>query len=86
MNELDLKCAQKHLRRLVVAYGSQSKAAQALVAYYGVSYDMAAGWFQWLRESRTNAFKSPGVALMLEQMPEHVNPYKPRERQIYGWP
>ena len=82
MNELDLDCAQKHLGRLVVAYGSQSKAAQALVAYYGVPYDMAVGWFQWLRASRTNAFKSPGVALMLEQMPEDINPYRPRERQV----
>ena len=68
----------------MVAYGSQSKAALALAAYYGLTYDTSHGWFQWLSGRRT--FKSPGVALMLEQMPEDVNPYKPRERRVYGGP
>jgi hypothetical protein len=82
VNELDLECAQRHLRRLVVSYGSQSRAALALAAYYGLTYDLTAGWFHWLRGSHTNAFKSPGVALMLEQMPEDINPFKPQPRVV----
>lgn len=78
----DVEYARAHLRRLANAYGTQSKAALALAAYYDLTYDLTAGWFHWLRKGHTNAFKSPGITLMLEQMPEDINPYKPTPRVI----